>query len=45
MEKRYPVIAAHPLFDVLRRAEVSERNAIMTGVRALRRLLDKKLVP
>ena len=45
LEKRYPVIAAHPLFDVLRRAEVSERNAIMTGVRALRRLLDKKLVP
>lgn len=42
MEKRYPVIAAHPLFDVLRSAEATERNAIVTGVRTLRRLLDKQ---
>jgi DNA-binding MarR family transcriptional regulator len=45
LEKKYPVIASHPIFDVLRRVEVSERNAIVTGVRALRRLLDKKLAP
>lgn len=42
MEKRYPVIAAHPLFDVLRVAGATERNAIVTGIRALRRLLDKQ---
>lgn len=42
MEKRYPVIAAHPLFDVLRMAEATERNAVVTGVRTLRRLLDKQ---
>lgn len=41
MEKRYPVIAAHPLFEVLRAAEATERNAIVTGIRTLRRLLDK----
>jgi DNA-binding MarR family transcriptional regulator len=45
LKKRYPVIAAHPLFDVLRIAEATERNAVVTGVRTLRRLLDKKLVP
>ena len=42
MEKRYPVIAAHPLFDVLRAAEGTERNAIVTGIRTLRRVLDKQ---
>jgi len=42
MEKRYPVIAAHPLFDVLRAAEATERNAIVTGIKTLRRLLDKQ---
>jgi MarR family transcriptional regulator, organic hydroperoxide resistance regulator len=42
MEKRYPAIAAHPLFDVLRAAEATERNAILTGIRTLRRLLDKQ---
>ena len=42
MEKRYPVIAARPLFDVLRAAKATERNAISTGIRTLRRLLDKQ---
>jgi DNA-binding MarR family transcriptional regulator len=41
LEKRYPVIAAHPLFDVLRRAQVNERGAIVTGLRTLRRLLSR----
>lgn len=42
MEKRYPAIAAHPLFDVLCAAEKMERNAIVTGIRTLRRLLDEQ---
>src|SRR5215472_11214842 len=42
MEKRYPVIAAHPLYDVLRAADATERDAIVTGIRTLRRLLDKQ---
>jgi len=42
LEKKYPVIAAHPLFDVLRGAGATERNAIVTGIRTLRRLLDKQ---
>ena len=42
MEKRYPVIAAHPLFDVLRTAEATERNAIVTGIKTLKKLLDKQ---
>jgi DNA-binding MarR family transcriptional regulator len=42
MEKRYPLIAAHPLFDVLRAAAATERNAIVTGIKTLRRLLDKQ---
>ena len=43
MEKRYPVIAAHPLFDVLRAAEATERKTIVTGIKTLRRLLDNQL--
>jgi len=42
MEKRYPVIAAHPLFDVLRLAGAGERKAIVTGIRTLRTFLDKQ---
>ena len=42
MEKRYPVIAAHPLLNMLRSAEATECNAIVTGVRTLRKLLDKQ---
>ena len=41
MEKRYPVIAAHPLFTVLRLADATKRKAIVTGIRTLRTLLDK----
>ena len=41
MEKRYPVLAAHPLFDVLRLATSTERNAIVTGILTLRKLLGK----
>jgi len=41
MEKTYPVIAAHPLFDVLQKAKATERKAIVTGIRTLRRFLDK----
>src|SRR5215831_298013 len=39
MEKKYPVIAAHPLYDVLHAAEATERYAIVTGIRILRRLI------
>lgn len=42
LEKRYPVIAAHPLFDVLRIARPAERNAIVKGIRTLRGLLEKQ---
>lgn len=42
MEKRYPVIAAHPLFHVLRLAGARERKAIVTGIRTLRKFLDKQ---
>ena len=45
MERRYPVIAAHPLFDVLHAAEATERKAVVTGIRTLRRLLDKQHEP
>jgi hypothetical protein len=41
MEKRYPVIAAHPLFTVLRLADATKRQVIVTGIRTLRALLDK----
>jgi len=41
MERRYPMLAAHPLFDVLRSANSVERKAIVTGIVTLRRLLDK----
>src|SRR5215469_13119223 len=42
MEKKYPMLAAHPLFDVLRLANSAERSAIVTGVVTLRKLLDKQ---
>ena len=42
MERKYPVIAAQPLFDVLRQAGATERKAIVAGIRSLRRLLDKQ---
>jgi DNA-binding MarR family transcriptional regulator len=42
MEKQYPVIAAHPLFEVLRAAEPGERDAVVTGLRTLRRLLEQQ---
>jgi hypothetical protein len=35
-----PVLAAHPLFDGLRIAKESERDAVVTGIRALRSLID-----
>ena len=41
LEKKYPIIASNPLFDLLRRAEASERNAVVTGIRVLRRLLKR----
>ena len=42
MEKRYPILAAHPLFDVLRLANSAERHAIAIGILTLRKLLDKQ---
>ena len=42
MEKKYPVIAAHPIFDALRKAGATERNDIVTGIRALRRRLEEQ---
>jgi len=41
LEKRYPVIAAHPLLDALRIAKETERSAVVTGIRTLRRLFDQ----
>ena len=42
MEKKYPVLAAHPLFDVLRTAAPAERDAVVAGIRTLRGLLEKQ---
>ena len=42
MEKRYPILAAHPLFDALRLANSVERRAIVTGILTLRKLVDKQ---
>ena len=42
LDKRYPMLAADPLFDVLRRISPSERKAIVTGIRILRKLLVEK---
>jgi DNA-binding MarR family transcriptional regulator len=42
MQKKYPVIAAHPLFDALRNAKETERNAVVTGIRTLRKLLNQQ---
>jgi DNA-binding MarR family transcriptional regulator len=42
MEKRYPILAAHPLFDALRLANSVERHAIVTGILTLRKLVDKQ---
>jgi DNA-binding MarR family transcriptional regulator len=44
LENEYPIIAAGPLFGVLCRANESERNTMVTGIRVLRRLLDKQAV-
>src|SRR5215472_14901717 len=41
MQKRYPEIAAHPLFTALRLADATKRRAIVKGIRTLRTLLDK----
>ena len=42
LEKKYPVLASDPIFDVLRKARMAERNTIVTGIRALKRLLDEQ---
>jgi len=42
LQKKYPALAAHPLFDVLRIANESERAAVVTGIRTLRRLIDQQ---
>jgi|SRR5215469_1545676 len=42
MEKKYPMLAAHPLFDILRLADSAERDAIVKGILTLRKLLDKQ---
>jgi len=42
LQKRYPVLAAHPLFDVLRIAKADERAAVVTGIRTLRSLFDQR---
>jgi len=36
------MLAADPLFDVLRRISPSERKGIVTGIRILRKLLVEK---
>ncbi|HET9741690.1 MAG TPA: MarR family transcriptional regulator [Terriglobales bacterium] len=40
MEKRYPILAASPLLNVLRQATEPDRKAVVRGIRTLRRLLD-----
>jgi DNA-binding MarR family transcriptional regulator len=42
LEKHYPVIAANPLLKMLRRTTPSERDAVVRGVRVLRRLLETR---
>jgi MarR family transcriptional regulator, organic hydroperoxide resistance regulator len=42
LKKKYPVLAAHPILGVLRKAGTAERNTIVTGIRAFRRLLDEQ---
>lgn len=39
MEKKYPILAAHPLFDALRLANSAELDAVITGILTLRKLL------
>ncbi|HXZ33985.1 MAG TPA: MarR family transcriptional regulator [Terriglobales bacterium] len=39
MNKEYPVLAARPLFDALRKAAPEERESIVRGVTMLRKLL------
>lgn len=41
LEKKLPILAIHPLVEVLGKASVSEREEILRGVRALRRLAEK----
>jgi len=41
LQKTYPVLAAHPLLDVLRLAKESERAAVVRGIRTLRSLIDQ----
>jgi len=42
LQRTYPALAAHPLFDVLRAAKKSERTAVVTGIRTLRSLIDQQ---
>jgi DNA-binding MarR family transcriptional regulator len=42
LKKKYPVLAAHPILGVLRKAGTAERNTIVTGIRTFRRLLDEQ---
>jgi DNA-binding MarR family transcriptional regulator len=41
LKKKLPVLTIHPLAEVLARANTSEREEILRGVRALRRVADK----
>ena len=40
LKKKMPVLAIHPLLEILRKATASEREEILRGTRALRRLSD-----
>jgi DNA-binding MarR family transcriptional regulator len=40
LEKKYPLIASNPIFDGLHQATASERKAVVTGIRTLRKLLE-----
>jgi len=42
LQKTYPVLAAQPLFEVLRMAKQSERAAVVRGIRTLRSLIDQQ---
>jgi len=40
MKQKYPVLAADPLFHALRKASSGDRDAILQGIRTLKRLLS-----
>jgi len=42
LKKKLPMLTIHPLVEVLGKASVSEREAILGGLRALRKLVESR---